>query len=286
VTLKSVLMCATAMAAAIPAAAAARTSTPIEDLLNRASAYVEAFVHEFSTVVAEERYVQDSHPMADVDLLSGGPARGPAQHVELRSDYLFVSTGAASAWLTFRDVYSVNGRPVRDREERLARLFVGPAPDALDQAGRISSDGYRYNVGSKERTVANPLLTLGFLQRQYRDRFEYRLAGIDTSLGADVWIIKFKERVRPTLLRTTDNRNVVSMGRFWIDGGSGRVLQTELETSTSDRVMTTFTYDERLQMDVPSEMRDIAWSNRTPVTGTATYTNFRRFGVSTDEKFR
>ena len=274
------------MLAVSAASVGAQPATPLATLLDRASSYVQSYMQTFSTMVAEERYVQDSHPMADVDLLSGGPARGPAQHVELRSDYLFVSTGAASAWLTFRDVYSVNGRPVRDREERLARLFVGPAPDALDQAGRISSDGYRYNVGSKERTVANPLLTLGFLQREYRDRFEYRLAGIDTSLGADVWIIKFKERVRPTLLRTTDNRNVVSMGRFWIDGASGRVLQTELETSTSDRVMTTFTYDERLQMDVPSEMRDIAWSNRTPVTGTATYTNFRRFGVSTDEKFR
>lgn len=285
-TFKSVLTCATAIATVIPAAVTARTSTPLEELLNHASAYVEGFVREFSTVVAEERYVQDSHPMTDVDLLSGGPSQRSADHIELRSDYLFVSTGTESAWLTFRDVYSVNGRPVRDREERLARLFVNPAPDALDQAGRISSDGYRYNVGSKERTIANPLLTLGFLQPEYRERFEYRLAGVDTSLGSDVWIVKFKERVRPTLLRTTDNRNVVSMGRFWIDGGSGRVLQTELETSTSDRVMTTFAYDERLQMDVPSEMRDIAWSNRSPVTGTATYTNFRRFGVSTDEKFR
>jgi hypothetical protein len=286
VTFKSVLTCATAIATVFPAAVTARTSAPIEDLLNRASAYVEGFVREFSTVVAEERYVQDSHPMADVDLLSGGPSQRSADHVELRSDYLFVSTGTASAWLTFRDVYSVNGRPVRDREERLARLFVNPAADALDEAGRISSEGYRYNVGSKQRTIANPLLTLGFLQPEYRERFEYRLAGVDTSLGSDVWIVKFKERVRPTLLRTSDNRNVVSMGGFWIDGASGRVLQTELETSTSDRVMTTFTYDERLQMDVPSEMRDIAWSNRSPVTGTATYTNFRRFGVSTDEKFR
>jgi hypothetical protein len=275
-----------AAATAIPAVVIANARTPVDDVLDRASAYVESFVREFSTVVAEEQYVQDSHPMADVDLLSGGPVQGRQQHVELRSDYLFVSTGTASRWLTFRDVYSVNGRPVRDREERLARLFVNPAPDAIDRAGQISRDGYRYNVGSKDRTVANPLLALGFLQAEYRQRFDYRLAGIDTSLGPDVWIVKFKDRVRPTLLRTSDNRNVMSTGRFWIDGASGRVLQTELETSTGDRVMTTFTYDERLQMDVPAEMRDIAWANHTPVTGTATYSNFRRFGVLTTEKFR
>ena len=275
-----------AAATAIPAIVIANARTPVDDVLDRASAYVESFVREFSTVVAEEQYVQDSHPMADVDLLSGGPVQGRQQHVELRSDYLFVSTGTASRWLTFRDVYSVNGRPVRDREERLARLFVNPAPDAIDRAGQISRDGYRYNVGSQDRTVANPLLALGFLQAEYRQRFDYRLAGIDTSLGPDVWIVKFKDRVRPTLLRTSDNRNVMSTGRFWIDGASGRVLQTELETSTGDRVMTTFTYDERLQMDVPAEMRDIAWANHTPVTGTATYSNFRRFGVLTTEKFR
>jgi hypothetical protein len=275
-----------AAATIVPAVVIANARTPVEDVLDRASAYVQHFVRDFSTVVAEEQYVQDSHPMADVDVLSGGPVQGQQHHVELRSDYLFVSTGSTSRWLTFRDVYSVNGRAVRDREERLARLFVNPAPDAIDRAGQISQDGYRYNVGSKDRTVANPLLALGFLQAEYRNRFDYRLAGIDTSLGPDVWILKFKERVRPTLLRTSDNRNVMSTGRFWIDGASGRVLQTELETSTGDRVMTTFTYDERLQMDVPSEMRDIAWTNHTPVTGTATYSNFRRFGVLTDEKFR
>jgi hypothetical protein len=276
----------TTAAMVLPALVVANARTPVGDLLDRASTYVQSFVREFSTVVAEEQYVQDSHPMADVDVLSGGPVQGRQQHVELRSDYLFVSTSTASRWLTFRDVYSVNGRPVRDREERLSRLFVSPSADAIDRAGEISRDGYRYNVGSKERTVANPLLALGFLQPEYRQRFDYRLAGVEASLGPDVWIVKYKERVRPTLLRTSDNRNAVSAGRFWIDGTSGRVVQTELETSTGDRVMTTFTYDERLQMDVPSEMRDIAWTNRTPVTGTATYTNFRRFGVLTDEKFR
>jgi hypothetical protein len=283
--IKAVLTLTTA-AMVLPALVVANARTPVGDLLDRASTYVQSFVREFSTVVAEEQYVQDSHPMADVDVLSGGPVQGRQQHVELRSDYLFVSTSTASRWLTFRDVYSVNGRPVRDREERLSRLFVSPSADAIDRAGEISRDGYRYNVGSKERTVANPLLALGFLQPEYRQRFDYRLAGVEASLGPDVWIVKYKERVRPTLLRTSDNRNAVSAGRFWIDGTSGRVVQTELETSTGDRVMTTFTYDERLQMDVPSEMRDIAWTNRTPVTGTATYTNFRRFGVLTDEKFR
>jgi hypothetical protein len=30
-------------------------------------------------------------------------------------------------------------------------------------------------------------------------------------------------------------------------------------------------------------MRDLTWFNRTPITGVATYTNFRRFMVSTSQ---
>ena len=209
--------------------------------------------------------------------------------MELRSDLLFVRPDPSANWLTFRDVHTVNGRAVRDRADRLAKLFVGrpaDAPDAIDRAWEIARDGYRFNIGSKDRTVADPLVALAFLQGKYRQRFEFRVSSVDTTRGPDVWIVKFNERVRPTILRTADDRNVFSSGRFWIDGESGRVLQTEMETSVGDRVMTTFTFDERLGLDVPSEMRDIAWHNGTVVTGVATYTNFRRFDVLTDETFR
>jgi hypothetical protein len=266
--------------------AAARATTPVADLVDRASAYVTTYFREFSTVVAEERYVQDSHPMPGSDAFGQPTAAQAAQHVELRSDVLLVTPAPSSKWLTFRDVYAVNGREVRDRAFRIAQLFVDPPADFDDRVAAISREGYRYNIGSKDRTIANPMLAAAFLQTEYRERFDYKVDRIDSGRGAGVWIVKFKERVRPTILRTAEDRNVSSAGRLWIDGGSGRVLQTELETSSGDRVMTTFTYDERLQMDVPAEMRDIAWTNHIPVTGTATYTNFRRFGVLTQEKFR
>lgn len=271
---------------AVPAAA--QSTSPLAGLLDRASAYVGAYMHGFSTMVAEERYVQDSHPMGGTGAFGRADAEtpAPAQHVELRSDLLLVRPGVSDQWLTFRDVFAVNGRAVRDREERLARLFINQQPHAVDRAGEISREGYRYNIGVKERTVANPMIAVAFLQPEYRHRFDFRLDGIDMAFGDDVWIVKFKERDRPTILRTPDNRNVPSMGRFWIDGASGRVLQTELETRVGDRVMTMFSLDDRLGLAVPCEMRDIAWVNGTVVTGVATYTNFRRFDVSTDETFR
>jgi hypothetical protein len=262
------------VAAVCGVSAATPPQAPLDQLLDRATAYVCGYVHEFSTVVAEERYLQ------------GRMLGDTSDRVELTSDLLFVKPASVDSWLTFRDVYSVNGRAVRDREERLAKLFVDEQPGAVDRAAEIVKDGYRYNVGLRERTVANPMIALAFLQPEYRARFEFRLAGIDTSRRGDVWIVKFKEKVRPTILRTIDNRNVQAAGRLWIDGASGRVLQTELETGTGDKVMTIFAWDERLQIDVPVEMRDIAWLNGIPITGSASYSNFRRFGVATAEQFK
>jgi hypothetical protein len=166
----------------------------------------------------------------------------------------------------------------------LARLFEDGPKDALEQAWLLARESYRYSVGPRDRTIADPLLAITFLQSAFRPRFAFTLAGIDTSLGPDVWIVRFAERARPTIIRTIDNHDSSATGRFWVDGATGRVLQTELKTAGGDRVMTTFAFDERLQLDVPAEMRDISWSGETSVTGVATYSNFRKFVVETDEK--
>ena len=40
--------------------------------------------------------------------------------------------------MQFRDVFSVDGKPVRDRSERLMQLFVSPTASTASQAERIS----------------------------------------------------------------------------------------------------------------------------------------------------
>lgn len=272
---------------AVPVASP-RPPVPLVDILNHATEYVRGFVSEFSTVVAEEQYAQDSHPAPEVGGL--GLTRSFSQpaprHVELRSDFLFVRTDAQADWLTFRDVFSVDGREVRNRHARLVNLFEDSHVDALEQAARIAQESFRYNLGPRQRTVANPLLALTFLEPGFRTRFSFSLGALDVDRGVDVWVVKFEERARPTIIRDADNRDVPAGGRFWIDGASGRVTQTELKLRGGDRVMTTFGYDERLQLDVPAEMRDIAWIGQTSITGVATYSNFRRFQVVTSESVR
>ena len=54
----------------------------------------------------------------------------------LVSDVLWVPTDDALVLAFYRDVWSVDGAPVRDRGARLLRLF----PEGPSQAGRVKAD--------------------------------------------------------------------------------------------------------------------------------------------------
>jgi len=86
-------------------------------VLAKAVDYVAGYQRQYSMLVAEERHVQ----------------RTRTEQQTLRSDVLLVRPPGLDAWVSFRDVFEVNGRPVRDREDRLKRLFLDGSPEALKQ---------------------------------------------------------------------------------------------------------------------------------------------------------
>jgi hypothetical protein len=75
-----------------------------------------------------------------------------------------------------------------------------------------------------------------------------------------------------------------------VEASSGRIVKTEARLGANEDTATTITtvgHDERLGLMVPREMRT-TWMYRTdgtrrPVTGVATYSDFRRFEVRTEE---
>ena len=86
-------------------------------LVAQASRYVQTFVDRFTNVVSEEHYVQDWKTTAGIALL----------HRETRADFLLTRVPATNTWHALRDVFEVNGAPVRDREDRMTRLFLQPS---------------------------------------------------------------------------------------------------------------------------------------------------------------
>ena len=158
-------------------------------------------------------------------------------------------------WFIFRDVFEVDARAVRDRENRFAKLFLESRDTvtAIERAHEIATASAQFNIRPMG-TVDNPMLALGFLQRVYRPRFRFTLRGRDAEAGPDVVDPRVPGDGRPTLMRGTDNKDVFARGRYWVDAGSGRIVRTEVvfnALGTESSVTTSFEMDERLGTSVP-----------------------------------
>src|SRR5688572_15103439 len=189
---------------------AASQTVKADELVARASQYVADFVSRFSSVVAEEDYTQRL-------ILERRTRR-------LRSDFLIVQIPGGTHWLSFRDVFEVDGKPVRDRDERLVKLFLEPPSDSLlRRASEIDRAGARYNLQGD--LLNNPLTALALVQDVYRVRLRWSLVRNDRDVGPDVWSVKFEERQRPTILRGNANRDLPVNGLIWIDAPTGRVVK-------------------------------------------------------------
>ena len=270
----------------------------LDVMLERAAWYLDYFIDQFVNVVAEEQYAQDSNvllPSFSPFVGRGGLATSPpsptdltrARHRDLRSDFLLVKSPENENLIPFRDVIEVDGTAVRDREERLAKLFINPDKSALQQAEAIRDEGARYNLGTMRSTLGNPVLALGVLQATYQRRFKFSLGKEDRTIGAGVWTVDYQEVSSPAMIKGEAGRDLFAHGRVWIEAATGRVLKTELnveQPSVRAIVTTTFQFDERFTIAVPREMRErYTLGTGNTVRTVASYGRFRRFDVKADE---
>jgi hypothetical protein len=254
----------------------------VEELLHRAGAYVAAYERDVSAIVAEEDYLQRFiiEPGTEV------------RH--LRSDVLTIRDEAAG-WIGFRDVYEVDGHPVRDRTDRLASLFLQPHPDSRSRAERIAEEGARFNLAAQlSRTINVPLLALQFIRTENQVRCTFRDAGKKISRRSEIRMVDFQERATPRIIRTDDS--AAARGRFWIEPGSGTIVETELFVNTglnrggrrfavSALIHVAYAEQRRLHLWLPVSM-DETYRGVGLIDGHATYSKFRKFGVVTDHTIK
>jgi hypothetical protein len=271
-------------------------------VLQRAGAYAMRAREQLSGIVAEETYVQNVRRALGVEVTLDGKGTMPANHRTMKSDILMVR--ADDRYVEFRDVFDVDGRPVRDRQDRLTRLFLAPKL-SVDQLRRISAESARYNIGSVFRNFNTPALALVFLEPEQQARSRFRR--VDDARPAlsrgwpekvaepfaappSAWVIEFQETRKGTLIRRRiGNGDLPSRGRFWIDPATGTVLLTELLVGDPmSRCTISVRYAPSLpgtDMLVPAEMREryVNRSDHVTTTGSAFYSRHRRFGVQTQE---
>jgi hypothetical protein len=245
---------------------------PDDLALKSAAAYLDRYEREVTSVVAEEYYTQS---------VAGEGVR------RLRSDLVIVAD-AIDGWTELRDVFEVDGRPVRDRTDRLVNLFLKPSADANAQGRRIADESARFNISPRRtpfrRTLNVPLTPLRFLRGTAQRRSTWQI-GHDRIDGRDAVVLHFAERATPRLIGS--NEGSPADGRFWIDPTSGTVWRGELRIvhqRLTATIRVNYTRQPSLELFVPSDMSevyDIRVGMRVGVTGNATYSNYRQFRVDT-----
>ena len=148
------------IAMASPAAVSIQPPT-IADVLARAAVYVADVSRELAGIVAEERYVQTW-------TRTKGTPPTPDRRM-LLSDLMLVRPEGAMTWIQYRDVFEVDGMPIRDRAERLKLQLERMAEHYLCWTRCTASTGAVVELPIR----CQPQLTSGLIHRPFATRARF-----------------------------------------------------------------------------------------------------------------
>ena len=259
-------------------------------IIGSAMRYAMAYEQKFGLLVAEETSVQElQRPPNPGDNLSqrnpGGGMRagGAMERKIIRSDFLLVQLGGdGEGWMPLRDAFEAKGSKLRERDDRLLKLFQGNDKERFEKAAALSEATARHNLGNVARTINIPTLAMMFLHPRVNERFEFTDEGEETIAGRVLRRAAYREAARPTLIKTTRGRDLALTGRLWIDPFTGTVVKTELnaaDPAVRCAITVTFRKDPALDFWVPHQMDEYykAALGLDEIVATATYSNVRTF---------
>ena len=253
--------------------------------------YVAAYERDFVGVVAEETYRQDVRGGRIGTDLRGFPIDGPSQQRELKSDVLLVRAPDGDRWMQFRDVFEVDGKPVRDRADRLTKLFLQPSGRWSKQIQDIATESARYNIGGVNRND-QPAGARADGPRRPQPRPGSRSGQPQKDSAAGPCAkLEYREERGGTLIRTTGDESMPVARPLLRRRGNrtGAVERAPAPRTPALKAQIDVTYgmEPSLGMLVPREMREkYTTKNGSIIEGKATYAKFRRYQVTVDEKIK
>lgn len=236
-------------------------------VLARAGAQVARYARLLPHLVAEETMTQHLRPRR-------GRQEEPVNR-RVVSDLGWVRLDGIDEPLALRDVQSVDWEPVP--RIRGARSLRGARRATTDEARALLDAAARYNLAPGTRNINIPTFVFFFLLPEWQPRFSWKR---QSPRDAEVWEFSFRERERPTVIRTETRKPVFSRGRVWIQRETGEVLRTLLDVRVEGNdytLETRFAPVERLGLTLPVEMTETYGAGTFVVQGAATYDNYRRF---------
>jgi hypothetical protein len=241
-------------------------------LVARAGRYVLEYERQFTGLVGEEHQTQR--------LVK--PNGTVSKTRSLVSDILLVESGGRMSF--FRDVIEVDGKAVRNRDERLRTLFASQSRGAVEQARAIIAEGARFDLAFPHlRGIL--ILPLLIVKAPISERFRF---------GAADSGVTFEEIKTPDLVTYHEGRRVWSApltGRMAIDE-DGRLRSATLAWAAEDLFAGTmdvrYEEDEASHLLVPAELKEAYRRPARPKDDhleiVSTYSNYRRFEVQVDEQ--
>lgn len=271
----------------LSATAVSQTTPSLDEVVGRLADYMRAYAQEYAATIAAEHYTQFAGRRTTILDSEFGIVRLP---------------GSGVLWLGLRDVVRVDGKLVPDRETRLAEVFdtasstKGFSSSVSRLASGIVAETARFNIGAVQRTINNPALVLELLDPRHYSAFRFSKAGEGSAAGIRAWRVAFVERGRPTVISTTSDGDLPASGEMWVDPSSGRLLRADVAVQFTalgggggriirGLVSLRFKYVPEVDLWLPDTMTeryDEAFG-RPLQNGEATYTNYRRFRVESEE---
>jgi hypothetical protein len=271
-------------------AGADQASRSAPSIVSLAQAYASRYQREAPMLIARERYVQnqtDTRGVPDTRSMLDSRSSLAASRT-LISELVMVRLPGEVGWVTFRDVLEVDGRPLRDREQRLLQLLQSPSPDSLAQARKLATESARYNLGRITRTLNVPDIGLSYLDPAHTSRMAFDAPEKATVSGVAAVSFRFREVAGPSIIRSTSGGNLLAAGRIWA-AATGEILRTELtirDRQSIGRCTVDFRREPGIEIRVPSQMTERYTIPAETVDTVATYSDFRQFSVATSESIK
>lgn len=159
----------------ISASLSAQSPPPVDQLLERMSAYLERYEQQLSSVVADERFQQR---VVYTRAYKNGMPVTDDERRRLDSEIGFIRLPSGADWLGFRDVRKINGRDLAPTERRVVDTFSAKG-DVLAQARAIADASAEHNLGVP-RTTSVPTAALEIIHPRNYAAHQFARRGEDT----------------------------------------------------------------------------------------------------------
>ena len=212
---------------------------------------------------------------------------GSSTNRRIRSEVAFIALPGSAGWMGFRRVVEVNGKAAKDSGATLGELMRQGRSNDYQQARALLAESAAHNLG-EPRTINLPNLPLELLHPRHRSRFAHEVYGRDKIHGMNTVLLRLTEQDSPTIIQQAGGGDMKTVVWAWIEPATGRLLRAQVTArdgriglwSFIAEIRVEFKDDKKMGVLVPDTMTERFYVDRGSGSGTAKYSNYRRFETS------